>query len=342
MNPKDRRRLGRTSVETTVLGLGGSTVGNLYAERKVSQGDALATIEAAWDSGIRYFDTAPLYGAGLGEQRMAQVLHRHRRSSYVLSTKVGVLLDPLAPEAARAAETSGGLPFETIYDYSYDGTLRSIEESQRRLGTDRFEIALIHDIDVHTHGVTGQPARFREALAGAYPALRRLRDEGTLAAIGVGVNDWRVCQACLEAADFDCFLLAGRYTLLEQEALQRFLPACQERGIGVIIGAPYNSGILARGAVEGARHDDGVASTAILDRVRRLERICESHSVSLEAAALRFPLGHPAVSSVIPGARSAGQVHRNIRCFEEIIPHDLWLEMKAKGLIAEAAPLPLA
>lgn len=339
MNLDDRRKLGRTLVETTVLGLGGSTIGNLYPSRTVRQDDALATIQAAWNAGIRYFDTAPLYGAGLGEHRMGQVLRQYSRQSYVLSTKVGVLLEPLQPGAIDGTRHADRLPFKTVYDYSYDATLRSIEHSMQRLGVNRFDIALIHDIDAHDRGQTGQSRRFREAMAGAFPALARMRDEGTVTAIGVGVSDWRVCLDCLEAADFDCFLLAGRYTLLEQEALRTFLPACRERNIGVIIGAPYNSGILARGAVEGATYNDAVPPPAILDKVRRLERICKGHGVSLAAAALRFPLGHPSVVSVIPGVRSASHVRRNIALFDETIPDDLWLELKEEALIEDEAPL---
>ena len=328
--------MGRTSLSLSVLGFGGSSVGNLY--QPIAEEDAAATVGAALDAGIRYFDTAPLYGNGLGERRMGLALGQKPRDEFVLSTKAGILPAPANGRGDKKALDPRGLPFRVAYDYSYDGILGSVEDSLERLGMDRIDVALIHDIDAHTHGEADQGSRFREAMEGAYPALVRLRGEGTVRAVGVGVNDWRVCQECLETADFDCFLLAGRYTLLDQGALATFLPACQERGIGVIIGAPYNSGILARGATDGATYFDAEPPPAILKKVRRMDQICAGHGVSLAAAALRFPLGHPAVASVIPGARSAAHVERNIRLFDEPIPEDLWRELKDEGLIDGAAP----
>ena len=338
MNPFQRRPLGRTSLSLTMLGFGGSSVGNLY--RPVAEEDASGAVAAAYGAGIRYFDVAPLYGNGLGERRMGRDLRRYLRDDFVLSTKVGRLLEPLDPGSADIEHDPHGLPFQVVYDYGYDGVMRSMEDSLQRLGMNRIDIALIHDIDAHNHGVDGQKQRFREAMAGAYPAMKRMRDEGTVLAIGVGVNDWRVCQDCLEVADFDCFLLAGRYTLLDQEALGTFLPSCRQHNIGVIIGAPFNSGILVRGAVDDATYNDGKPPPAILEKVRRMDRICAGHGVSLAAAALRFPLGHAAVASVIPGVRSADHVERNIRLFDEIIPDDLWRELKEEKLIDDAAPIP--
>ena len=340
MNPFQRRRLGRTGLTLTALGLGGSSVGNL--NRPVVEAEAADAIEAALDAGIGYFDTAPLYGNGIGEHRMGRVLRRRRRDSFVLSSKVGRLLRPLDPRGTELEPDAHGLPFEVVYDYSYDGVMRSVEDSLQRLGMNRIDIALIHDIDAHTHGQAGQMHRFREAMQGAYPALEQLRGDGTIRALGVGVNDWRVCQACLDSAEFDCFMLAGRYTLLEQGALRRFLPACEARGVGVIVGAPFNSGILARGAVEGATYNDAKASWAVVAKIGRIERVCGRHGVTLAAAALRFPLGHPVVASVIPGVRSKAQVARNIELFEAPIPDDLWLELRHEGLIDAAAPIPPA
>ena len=328
--------MGRTSLSLSVLGFGGSSVGNLY--QPIGEEDAAAAVTAALDAGIRYFDTAPLYGNGLGERRMGRALGQRLRDGFVLSTKAGMLPAPVGAGAKTKVLEPHGLPLQEVCDYGYDGVMRSVEDSLWRLGMDRIDIALIHDIDAHTHGEVDQRNRFREALEGAYPALVRMRDEGTIQAIGVGVNDWRVCQECLEVADFDCFLLAGRYTLLDQGALATFLPTCQERGIGVIVGAPYNSGILARGATDGATYFDAPPPPAILDKVRRMDRICAGQGVSLAAAALRFPLGHPAVASVIPGVRSAAHVERNIRLFAETIPDDLWRELKDEGLIDERAP----
>lgn len=314
--------MGRTAVELTVLGFGGSQVGNLH--RPVPEDDAAQAIATAWKHGIRYFDTAPLYSRGLGEHRLGRALRNHPRDAYVLSTKVGRLV------------TADGIE----YDYSYDGVLRSIGQSVERLGLARIDVALIHDIDLYTHGLQGQRRRFREAMDGAYPALNRLRSEGVLGAIGVGVNSWRVCQDAAEAGDFDCFLLAGRYTLLEQEALASFLPLCERRGIGVILGAPFNSGILARGAAPGAQHNYVEPSAEVVDRVRRLEAVCVRHGVSLGAAALQFPLAHPAVVSVLPGPRTAGQVEASVRWLEETVPGELWRELKRERLLAAAAPTP--
>jgi D-threo-aldose 1-dehydrogenase len=322
MRISDTKRLGRTAVELTVLGFGGSQVGNLH--RPVSDEDAGRAVAAAWDLGIRYFDTAPLYSGGLGEQRMGRALRERPRDTYVLSTKVGRLV------------TAHGIE----YDYSRDGVLRSIEDSLQRLGLTRIDVAFIHDIDPHTHGPQGQRRRFREAMEGAYPALDRLRSDGALGAIGVGVNSWRVCQEAAEAADLDCFLLAGRYTLLEQEPLASFLPLCERRGIGIILGAPYNSGILARGAAPGAQHNYAEPSIDVIERVRRLEAVCARHGVSLGAAALQFPLGHPAVISVLPGPRTAAQVEASVRWLGEPIPDDLWRELKRERLLEAAAPTP--
>ncbi len=303
-----------------MLGFGGSQVGNLH--RPVPSDAAAQAVTAAWDVGIRYFDTAPLYDLGGGERRLGEALAGYPRDGYVLSTKVGRLVAPHGIE----------------HDYSHDGVLRSLEDSLRRLGLTRIDVALIHDIDPYNHGAD-QPRRFREAMEGAYPALDRLRREGVLGAIGVGVNSWRVCQDAAGAADFDCFLLAGRYTLLEQEALA-FLSLCARRGIGVIVGAPYNTGILARGAVAGAQHGYTEPSLQIAERVRRLEAVCARHGVSLGAVALQFPLAHPAVAAVLPGPRSAAQVEASVRWLGETIPGGVWEALKGEGLIDASAPTP--
>ena len=328
------RRLGRTDLFLTPLGLGGSSIGNLY--RPVTEEDAREAVAAAYDGGIRYFDTAPLYGGGIGEHRVGQALRRRPRDDFVLSTKVGRLQVPI-PEAPHNPDR---LPFRVVFDYGHDGVIRSVEDSLQRLGMNRIDIALIHDIDAYTHGEAGWRERFREALEGAFPALERLRAEGTVAAVGVGVNDWRVCQECLAAADVDCFLLAGQYTLLEQGALASLLPDCERRGVGVIVGSPFNTGILVHGADRGGRYFDGSPPPEVLARVRRMERICDGHGVSLAAAALRFPFGHPAVASVLAGVRGPEHVRRNLRWFAETVPQDLWLELKDEGLINADAPTP--
>lgn len=338
MNPFAKRRLGATTVELTVLGIGGASIGSLHGS--VAESDALAAIEAAYGAGARYFDTAPLYGSGLGEHRMGRILQRYRRDSFVLSTKVGRVLKPLPPGANERTHLPDWLPFAQVYDYSFDGTLRAFDDSLQRLGLGQIDIALIHDIDPLNHGLGGYRRRYHEAMEGAYPALARLRSEGVVKAIGVGVNDWRVCQRCAKAADFDCFLLAGRYSLLEQEALKSFLPLCERKGIAVIIGAPYNSGILARGAVRQTTHNYQAPSPQILRKVGHMEEICARHGVSLAAAALQFPLGHLAVVSVIPGVRSRSQVELNIRLMQEAIPEDFWHELVHERLLDATAPIP--
>jgi len=340
MTPSDKRKLGRTTVKTTILGFGGSTIGNIDRHRIIPEEDALSAIAAGWDAGIRYFDTAPFYGAGLGEHRMGYALRRHPRESYTLSTKIGVLLRPQTP----ATEDGGGfahrLPFDVVYDYSYDATLRSIEFSMQRLGLHRFDIALVHDIDVYTHGIEGQKQRFREAMDGAYPALEELKRAGIVRAIGVGVTSWEVCEACARTADFDCFMLAGRYTLLEQRPLASFFPLCESRNIAVIVAAPFNSGILAYGAVEGAHYNYKPAPPEILERTRRIEAVCRRHGVTLAAAALQFPLAHPLVAAVLPGPRNPAQIRKSVALMEERIPPGFWHALRDEGLIDPRAPIP--
>src|SRR6185312_4524724 len=228
-------------------------------------------------------------------------------------------------------------PFEPRIDYSYDGIMRSFEDSIHRLGTDRIDILLLHDCDRRNHG-DAYSERFREAMAGAYKALLALREQGAVRAIGAGLNEWEACQDFAEAGDFDCFLLAGRYTLLDQGALHSFLPLCTRRGIGIILGGPYNSGILATGPVPGAFYDYAPASPAILERTRAIEAACARHGVPLAAAALQFPLSHPAVASVIPGARSPAEVEENLRLLARPIPSALWAELKTAGLLRADAP----
>lgn len=325
------------ALNLSTLGFGGAPLGNLYAP--IPPATALAAVTRAWDLGIRHFDTAPLYGQGLSEHRIGHVLREKPRSEYVLSTKVGRLLsaDPDAPDAQHGFV--GTLPFVLRYDYSYDAAMRSLEDSLQRLGLARVDIVYIHDIDRFTQG-DGQPARFREAMEGAYKALERLRAVGTVRAIGLGVNEWEVCRDALHHGDFDGFLLAGRYTLLDQGALRELLPLCTARGAGIVIGGPYNSGILATGAVEGARYNYAPATAEVMNRVARIEAVCRRFSVPLKAAALQFPLGHPAVLAVIPGARSPEEVEENVGLMKLAIPADFWASLKAEGLLAADVPVP--
>jgi len=330
-------RLGNGGLDFTELGFGAAPLGNLY--KAISDEDAHAVLQAAWDAGCRYFDTAPLYGLGLSERRVGDFLKTRRRDDYVLSTKVGRLMAVCPPEA----RTGIGKFFETpnrreIYDYSYDGVMRSVEFSERT-GLDRFDILFVHDVDIFTHGSKqASDARIEEFMLGGYKALLSLRDQGVITAFGGGINEWQVCQTLAERGDFDLFLLAGRYTLLEQEALASFLPLCRQRGIGVVIGGPYNSGILARGPSEGAQFNYADAPADVLERVRRIDKICQAHGVRLIEAALNFPLNHPSVVSVIPGGQSVVEVCSNRDIAGKIIPVDLWRQLKSEGLMHPDAP----
>lgn len=337
INPAEHVPLGRTQLRVPRIGFGGAPLGNLFA--RVAESDARDALAAAYDAGLRYFDTAPLYGHGLSETRMGEALAHRPRDSFVLSTKTGRLLHRVAGNKIDGDGYVEMPPYDAVYDYSYDGTMRSVEQSLERLKIGRIDILYIHDIDVWTHGAA-QPQRYREAIDGAFPALERLRSEGTVGAIGVGVNEWQVTERCARDADFDCFLLAGRYTLLEQEALSSFLPLCVSRKIGIVIGGAYNSGILATGAVEGAVYNYKPAPPDIMKRVSRIEAVCKRHHVPLAAAALQFPLHHPAVASVIPGARTPGEVQSNLNLLATVIPDALWRDLKTEGLLRDDAPVP--
>ncbi len=339
MRVTDRRRLGKSGLEVPVLGFGGAPLGNLY--RELSEDEARATVRAAHDAGMRLFDTAPLYGHGLSEHRVGEALRWLDRDGYVLSTKIGRLLKPVPPAEAEGGLFAKVLPFKGVYDYGHDGVMRSVEDSLQRLGTSRVDVLLIHDVDVWTHGSEeARLERFREVMGGGYRAMVSLREQGVVKAIGAGINEVQACLDFAKAGDFDCFLLAGRYTLLEQGALDELLPLCAERDMSLLIGGPYNTGILATGAVEGAYYNYYPAKPEIMDRVRRIEAVCARHGVRLATAALRFPLGHPQVATIIPGARSAEEIEANRAIFEADVPADLWAELKREGLLREDAPVP--
>jgi D-threo-aldose 1-dehydrogenase len=327
-------------IPLTRMGFGGAPLGNLY--RKVSEEDAQAALQAAYDSGIRYFDTAPQYGLGISERRFGEALRRFGREDITLSTKVGRLLEDCAPDEVTPAAFVDVPQKRFVYDYTYDGVMRSHEASLERLGAEVIDILLVHDVDVFTHGSRGaSDAKVRELFdRGGYRALEELRSVGRVKAIGAGVNEWEVCEKLLGLGDFDCFLLAGRYTLLEQEALESFLPLCVKRDVGIVLGGPYNSGILATGAVPGARYNYEAAPPDILDRVRRIEAICAAHGVKLIEAALQFVMGHPAVRTVIPGAVSAAEVEANVALFSRSLPAELWSDLKTAGLLRADAPAP--
>jgi D-threo-aldose 1-dehydrogenase len=333
----ESKRLGRTEVALSVLGFGGTALGNMYSS--MSETSAAQTLQAAYAAGLRYFDTAPLYGHGLSELRTGSALRSFRDPAVVVSTKVGWRLKP-----AHGQDTGAGLfenitAFTRFNDYSFDGAMRSFEDSLHRLGVDHIDILLIHDVDRRNQG-EHQPEVFRTAMNGAYKALVSLRSQGLVKAIGCGLNEWEAGAQFAEAGDFDCFLLAGRYTLLEQASLERFLPLCERRDIGIILGGPYNSGILASGAIKDAWFDYAPAPPEILSKVAQIEAICTRHAVPLKAAALQFPLFHPCVASVIPGTRSPEELAENLRMLRVEIPPALWSELKASNLLHATAPTP--
>jgi D-threo-aldose 1-dehydrogenase len=329
------------SIDIGAFGLGGAPLGNLFAP--IDEADAVALVRAAHARGVRYFDTAPHYGNGLSERRMGTALRAVPRDSFVLSTKVGRLLVADADAPRDQNSYVGVLPFVQRWDYSYDGTLRSIDESLQRLGLARIDYAYIHDVARDAHG-DAQPQRFKEAMEGAAKALARLRAEGTIRGYGLGVNDSRVCIDALAHADPDVFLLAGRYTLLDQSALPQLLPQCVQRGVRVVLGGPFNSGILATGArpADGRApyFDYAPAPPAIVARAAAIEALCAAHGVPLKAAALQFPRAHPAIACVLPGARSVAELDENIALAARRIPAAFWRDLRAERLVHADAPLP--
>lgn len=341
-NMNTRRLNGRTQrpVDLTVMGFGGAPLGNLY--RKVEEEDAQAALDTAYAEGIRYFDTAPQYGLGRSEERFGRALKRIDRNTLQLSTKIGRLLLDCEPHEVTPEAFVDVPQKRIVFDYSYDGVMRSYEASRERLGIENTDLLLVHDVCAFSQGSQeASDARVRELFdQGGYQALCELKENGHIAAIGAGVNEWQVCQKLLGLADFDCFLLAGRYTLLEQEALDSFLPLCEQRDVGIILGGPYNSGILATGAIPGAKYNYAEAPDAILDRVRKIEAICASHNVPLIAAALQFVLGHPCVKTVVPGAVSAKEVKANVDLLRTPIPPALWSDLKTARLVRDDAPTP--
>lgn len=327
----------------TELGFGSAPIGNLFAPLPEAQ--AQSTLTAAWDAGIRAYDTAPLYGLGLAETRLNSFFRGKPRKDFVVSTKVGRLLKVCPPDQRTAIGKFFDTPSrQEVFDYTYDGVMRSLEHSLERLGLDHVDILLVHDIDIFTHGSAAvrdaHVATLMDKKAGGYNALTKLRDEGVIKAIGAGVNETQVCEILAKQGDFDLFLLAGRYTLLEQEALATFLPLCQQRGIGIILGGVYNSGILATGAKPDAMYQYEVASQAIMAKVAGIEAVCAQHGVKLVEAALRFPLVHPSIVTVIPGAISPDQIALNSRILAAKIPASLWADLKSKGFIRADAPVP--
>ena len=314
------------------LGLGAASLAGIF--QPVAEQDARATIARALDSGIRYVDTAPFYGHGLSERLIGDGLRG--RKDVVLSTKVGRLLHPGHDPDPGAWATP--LPFRPVYDYSYDGVMRSFEHSLHRLGLDRIDILYIHDIGDLTHGAEAGPDLFDTAMTGGYRALDELRASGAISAIGLGVNEAQVCSDALQRGDWDVFLLAGRYTLLEQAPLGDLLPACAHAGTDIVIGGPFNSGVL----VGGETFDYGGIPPEVADRVQRLTEICRAHAIGLPAAALQFPLAHPVVKSVIPGPRTPDELHQILTWCSQPIPDSFWSDLKLADLLHPDAPIPTA
>lgn len=336
--PLPTRNLGRTALKVSTLGFGGAPLGDLYAE--LDEATAIATVEAAVAGGVTLIDTSPLYGHGLSEHRIGAALRRAGRERVLLSTKVGRVADPFAGRGDGSGYV-GGLPHGMRFDYSYDGTMRALEQSALRLGTDRLDIVLIHDVDIWTHGADAIEARFSEAMEGAYRALERLRAAGAVKAIGVGVNEADMCERFARAGDFDTMLLAGRYSLLEQPALATLMPLAQEKGIGLMLGGVFNSGILATGPIPGARYNYKPAPPEILAQVAAIEAVCHRYDVPLRRAALQFPLGHPAVSSLVMGAVSPAEVADQLAEIAAPVPPELWQALKAEGLLGAEVPTPV-
>lgn len=333
-------RHGTGGLALSELGFGTAPLGNLY--KAITEEDARASLDRAWQAGVRYYDTAPLYGFGLAETRLNQFFRDKPRDDYVLSSKVGRLLTRASAETRDGQGKWFNVPArKEVYDFTYDGVMRSFEASLERLGVDRIDLLFAHDLDVFNHGSQAAlDAKLAEFMEGGYRALLELREQGAIAGFGAGVNEWQPCQWMAERGDFDIFLLAGRYTLLEQEALDSFLPLCTARGIGIVIGGPYNSGILATGARPGAFYNYDPAPDSILRRVEQIEHICADHNVRLVDAAYRFPLAHPAVLSVIPGGQGAAEMQSNLQAYAAQIPGALWDDLKDQGLVAAKAPTP--
>lgn len=330
MNPFATRELGHTGVRLTQLGLGGTSVGNLFG--KITDDDGVRVVRRAYDMGIRYFDTAPLYGCGTSERRFGLGLKEHPRSSYVVSNKVGrhLVPDTSGTGEGKLKHYPDDEPFRLVMDFSPDAIRRGFEDSLKRMDMDYFDIVFVHDPQLHVYPVIDD----------VFPVLAKMKEEGLVKAIGCGINFADCCKLFLEFCDWDCFLLALRYNLLEQSPLAEFFPLCEQRGVGVVVGSALHSGILATGAIEGAKYNYRPAPPAIMAKVKRIERVCAAHDVPLAAAALQFPLGHPVVASVITGSRSPDRFARNVEQMKTDIPAAFWSDLKAEGLLPAHAPTP--
>lgn len=334
-----KNQVGKTSLQVTELGFGAATFGNLY--RPMTDENAHSAIQKAVEMGMNQFDTAPFYGFGLSERRLGDALRLIPAEDYVLSTKVGRILKPCAKAEDKHGFCSP-MPFDPVYDYSYDGVMRSFEHSLQRLGLSKIDIIYMHDIGEVTHGSEHQRL-FNIAIEGGFKAMDELRSQKLVSAIGLGVNEYEVCEQAMDHMQFDCFLLAGRYTLLEQEALKTFLPRCVKENTSIILGGPFNSGILATGVNKAGvtpHYNYEPAPQSVIDRVAKIEQLCAEYNITLPAAALQFPLAHPAVVSTIPGLSSAGRVMSTVQQMTETIPKAFWSALQDAQLLDPNAPVP--
>jgi len=340
MNISDRRRLGRTELFLPVVGVGVCPLGDLF--EAIPESEASRTLETAWDEGIRYFDAAPWYGLGQGEHRVGRALYRRPRGDYALSTKVGRLLRAPRDRAdIRPAPWRGGLRFDHVYDYTYDGVLRSYEDSLQRLGINQVDILYIHDLDRgYFPDETDLLAKLKELENGGFRALEELKAAGEIKAFGAGINEAGMIGRFLDRHPLDVFLVASRYTLLEQDIYADELLRAAEAGAGVVIGGGFNSGILATGVTDAARYEYGKAPAKVIDRVRALETTARRHGVPLAAVALQFPLAFKAVASVLFGPSNPTEVGANVRCLQTPIPSDLWRDLRRSGLLPDDIPTP--
>jgi D-threo-aldose 1-dehydrogenase len=325
------RRIGRTSLEVTEFSFGGASLGNLY--EAVPNEGAMAALDAAWNAGMRYFDTAPHYGFGLSERRFGDYLRSKPRDSYVLSTKVGRLLQPVPEDQVPKLGFVDPLPFKLQYDYSYDGIMRSVEFSYARLGLNRIDILYVHDIGVYTHGIELTKVHLAQLLDGGLKALEELKSGGVIRAYGLGVNEVEVCLNVLRRAPLDCILLAGRYSLLDRSAEAELIPLCRERATSLVIGGVFNSGILATGAKPGAHFDYGPAPQDVLEKVGAMEAIAAQNGYPLAAAAMQFPLAEPSVATVLIGTAKASSLRRNMELLGIEVPRDDYAKFRPHTIV---------